>query len=303
MDEVPESALEKAAREGHVNTLHAVVKGSEFDGSSEEAASALCAAAGHSNWDAVRFLVQDAGVDCSPDDSGGTVLQLAAVSGRLDIMEILLAAGANMKSAQVGPRVLLSSSATGQLAILRYAIKQGADVTAYGGPAAWSAAKASCWECVRELISSDVDLATEGIGVRLLSLAAVRGQADLVELLKQSGVMIKGEAGELALSSLASTQEWDICADAVRYLLANGVSTHSGAGTKALVTASIYGDLEMVELLADSGVDLKSTSVGEALTRAGELGAPASTERIVKYLTDKGAVLPKSPELVLDEDF
>ena len=53
------------------------------------------------------------------------------------------------------------------------------------------------------------------------------------------------------------------------------------------LTAAICGDLDMVRCLAASGVDVTSEPAGVAVSRAGELGPPASAEKIVDYLTGK----------------
>nr|ABV22256.1 ankyrin-like protein [Karlodinium veneficum] len=303
-DELPETILEKAAASGDVSALKELVGGGDcVFALSEEASVALCIAAEQGHWDAVQYLVTGAGVHVSSDDSGGTVLQLAAVAGRLDAMEMLIAAGANICSARVAPRVLLSSAATGKLDILRFAICQRIDVATYGYAAAQSAAKSAHWDSVEILIDAGANLTEQGLGAQLMAHAAAQNQVAVLALLQTRGVAIDSDAGVLALSTLASTQEWDLCADAVRYLVSEGVNTRSEAGTKTFVIAAICGDLELVKNLVESGVDLESGPAQEAMARAGELGAPDSSAAIVEYLKGLGMPEPEMPKLGLDEDF
>jgi len=137
--------------------------------------------------------------------------------------------------------------------------------------------------------------------VQLLAFSGSRGQLNLVRVLEEKGVIIASEAGEAALQSLSSTVQWDMCSEAARYLINNGVNTRSAAGNAVLVTAAVCGDLETVKLLAESGLDVASESGSLALSRAGELGGPGSTKPVTDYLTEMGAVPLKPVVLVMDD--
>lgn len=303
MDELPESELEKAASAGELHRLKDIIRASGLSASSDEATRAVCTAAECSHWDCVQYLVQEATVDVQPDACGGLLLQHAAVAGRLDMLDMLLGHGASLRL-RVGAGVLLSSAATGNMEVLKLAVDRGADVYSFGGEAAWSAAKASSWEAVAFLVRSGINLEEDGLGVRLLSQAAVNEQPDAVKLLQERGVEIMSPTGALALASMASTHQWDTCAEAVKYLLDAGVDVQArGAGQAALVTAATVGDLEVVKRLVTSGVDVTGEAGSRAMDRAGELGPPESAKAVSEYLAQCGAVAPKVPELVLDEDF
>lgn len=303
MDEFPETELEKAASAGSLRRLEEIVGESDLHASSDEVARAVCTAAECGHWDCVQYLVQEATVDVQSDDCGGLLLQHAAVAGRLDMLDLLLGHGASLRL-RVGAGVLLSSAATGNMEVLKLAVGRGADVFSFGGEAAWGAAKASSWEAVAFLVRSGINLEEDGLGVRLLSQAAVNEQPDVVTLLQERGVDIMSPAGALALASLASTQQWDTCVEAVKYLLDAGVDAKAGkSGQVLLVTAATVGDLEVVKLLVTSGVDVTGEAGSRAMDRAGELGPPKSAQTVSGYLAQCGAVAPKAPELVMDEDF
>lgn len=302
VDDEQESKLELAACAGDVAQLKCCVSEDGFDPKSHVAACALEGAAQGGQWDAVTFLVRDVGVDLIASNSGAVVLQYAAVAGRLDIMAVALAAGASLQS-KVGANVLLSSASTGQLDIFKYAMQNGADILSDGGQAAWGAANASMWEIVLFILEASVDLAVDGVGVQLLALAAVRDQVEVVTRLKDKGISVKSEDGVTALMGLSSTRTWDIYADVVKYLVVNGVALDSEAGSAALRTAALYGDLEMVQCIVKGGANLQTEAAGEALARAGELGPRGSEKSVGAYLAEVGVVAPPALDLVLDADF
>merc|ERR1712232_9027 len=184
-----------------------------------------------------------------------------------------------------GAKALLSSASTGQMEILRYITEHGADIAAFGGEAAWGAAKAGGWEAVDFLIAAGSDLELESVGVRLLALAAVSEQQDVVAALAGRGFKANSKAGTEALSYLASTQEWEPCDGCVKYLVTNGADVTGVGADTALVTAAKYGDLEMVQFLVDNGVDVSRPSGGsEALLSAGLLGPASNTQPVVDLL-------------------
>jgi len=293
MDELPDTELEKASREGNLEGLQELVKhGVELS----DAVGGACIAAELGHWTCVCYLVEKVDV---AKKCGGELLQQAAVAGRLDVMTMLIEHGADLKAASSG--ILLSSAATCKLEVLHFALDAGADLN-FAPAAAWAAAMASSWRALELLIVAGVDL-SEGLGVQLLALAEVNQQNHLLALLKEKGVAVRPPEGELALMKICSAQQWGMCAQAVKYLVEAGVDLQTEGGREALVTAALCGDLEMVNCLIHHGCDVTGEAGSQALDRAGELGPPESAKLISDLLLEHGAVALSRPDLVLDADF
>lgn len=300
-----ESALEQAAATGDVARLREAAASPDIDDEearAESLALALQICCDGCHWDAVRFLVEEGGVDLACPELASIVLQHAAAAGRLDVLELAIAHGADLTS-EAGSRAALSAAVAGQFDTMRYAVDRGADVRAEGGRAALSAAKAGRWQASEYLVAAGGDLEPDGVGVQLLALAAVSGQLDITRALEERDMIVASPAGAAALLAMGSTQEWDTCYGAVRYLVEKGADVRSEAGGRALLSAAMYGDIEMVRFLAEHGVELRSELGGEAVARAGELGPADSAAPVTAFLTAQGAVAPPPQKLVIDEDF
>lgn len=296
-----ETEAEEAASQGDLDALKAAVSSKCTP---EVAAAALLKATEGRHWPAVQYLVEEAKIDVAVDGVGSLVVQHAAVAGRLDVIDMLVRHGVSLRST-AGSKALLSSAATGQMDILRYVAEGGADVVAFGGEAAWGAAKSGGWEAVEFLIAAGADLDLKSVGVRLLVFAEVSEQQEVVvAALAARGLKADSQAGAEALAYFASTQEWEPCDGCVKYLVVNGADVAGEGGDTALVTAAKYGDLEVVRFLVENGVDASRPSAGgEALSSAGLLGASSNTQPVVDFLLAHGAVPLAPPPLVLDEDF
>lgn len=304
-DEQRVSALEQSAVTGDVKLLREACAGSDLgDGASRAesilAALRICCEGAH--WDAVRFMVQEGGADLTCPQAASAVLQHAAASGRMDILELAVRQGAKLAS-EAGSWAALSAAVTGQMDALRYIVDGGADVNAEGGRAALSAAKVGHWQASEYLVEAGGSLAPNGVGVQLLALAAVSEKQSIVGALRDRGVVVASEEGTEALLAMSSSQEWEPCREAVRYLVDHGARVRSEAGSQALVTAAKYGDIDMVRHLVACGVDPTSQLAGQAVARAGELGPSESAAPVVAFLSSQGAVAPPPPKLVIDEDF
>merc|ERR1712066_1083972 len=134
------------------------------------------------------------------------------------------------------------------------------DVVSYGAEAAWNAAKGDFWATTELLVNSRADLSKDGYGAQILAYATATGQDVMVSLLVNKNVLIKSDEGCMALARMASINEWPTCSDAARVLVVGGVDMCTQAGSSALYTAAVYGDLEMVKLMVENGVDVHSDS-------------------------------------------
>ena len=147
---------------------------------------ALFLAASRGNAEATRLLI-DAGADVNADTADGSILVKAAVEGHPEVVELLLDAGADM-------------SAIGRA-------WSGGDA-----PALWAAAAGEhgIIEVARLLIEhgADVDQVDPTGGATALILAASTNQADMVELLLESGADINFQSsdGSTALHAAAFNQ-------------------------------------------------------------------------------------------------
>lgn len=300
--DVPLSEIEAAVIQGNTELVKLLVRQDTFDPESEEAQNVLYSAAETCNWDLVSFLLQEANICEHSVDAREVVFQHAAQAGQLPLLHMLVAKGVSCQSAGAS-RALISSAACGHLDVLEFLIKQGANVHLFGTEATLSGANASVWGAVLKLLNADADLNEQTL-FQLFALASIEGQSLVVDWLHHKHRLnFQSNGATQALKVLSSTQQWERCWKAVRYLVEKGVAVNSEGGDSALLTASVCGDIEMVKLLVESGASLDSDAASDALERAGELGSPMSTREIAEYLRAKGVREPPAKQLVIDAYF
>eukprot|EP00929_Paragymnodinium_shiwhaense_P049493 TRINITY_DN24962_c0_g1_i1.p1 TRINITY_DN24962_c0_g1~~TRINITY_DN24962_c0_g1_i1.p1 ORF type:complete len:310 (+),score=91.46 TRINITY_DN24962_c0_g1_i1:60-989(+) len=309
MDEERQSELEQLVHAGNASGVTEAVADVDFDAAAQSSIDALQSAIQLCSWDCVLVLIGRGKMSLRESGSGGLLLQHAAAAGRLDMIELAVDSGcAEDLRTKAGTNLLLSATASDRIDIVRYAAAHGLDVATQGQEAALVAARDGRWDVVDLLVELGVDLQAAGTGVQLLALAAVNERSDLRRRLEQKGVSVNAASKaccEGALRRLGSTQCWAWSRDAVRWLLLEGADASTEAAAEVLLTAALYADLEVVRLLIEGGVDVKSSQAGEALARAGELGGAtaAAGADVVKYLETKGVQAQSAPALVVDEDF
>jgi len=304
MDEEKDSPWELAVCAHDLAKLRSLMTEPNFDPAADIVVSALQSAAEGGHWEVVQFFLGSVGTPLSTNRIGEVVLQYAASAGRLDVVMAVVDRGTSVAS-KSGSNALFSAATRGDLELLRYLADACANLKSTGGLIACAAAKVCQWEAVNMVLSYDVDIQDGGVGVRLMSLLGAEGQDVLVSDLIAQGVDVKSAGAQYALLHLSSTDEWETCRRAVRYLIEAGVDVTSHAGEAALVTAAKYGDLELLQLLVKKGVNVVSDAGGEAVANAALLGgcSDADVVAVRNLLTGHGAVAPQAPSLALEEDF
>ena len=218
-DSGPQTALEWAAYNGHLDMVHILLENIDI-GISRRPTASLGWAAYRGHLDVGRLLLEyGAFVDVNPFGigwQGPTPLMLAAYSGQLDMVRLLL--------------------------------DHGADIH-YRATSIWR---------VREvpLFGPVIDTA---IGASALHLAINQGHAEVLRLLLEHwmweyGADSRGHYGMSTLMYAAAAGDLEMA----RLLLENGVPVNgqTDVGTTALMFAAAFGHVEIVRFLVESGADI-----------------------------------------------
>jgi ankyrin repeat protein len=158
--------------------------------------TALMAAAGNGDFDAVRCLL-DHGADVqTKSPTGFTALIAAALSGNARVVALLLERGTDPNAVCKLERGILQTPAgvaasMGHADCLRLLMTAGADVTVQGGPfrhtALIGAATTPSQETVRLLLTKADVHATDWNDHTALDWAARRGDTEIVKMLRRAG--------------------------------------------------------------------------------------------------------------------
>jgi ankyrin repeat protein len=158
--------------------------------------TALMAAAGNGDLDAVKCLL-DHGADVkAKTPTGFTALIAAALSGNAEVVALLLERGADPNAICKLERGILQTPAgvaasMGHADCLRLLMAAGADVNVQGGPfkhtALHGAATTASKETVQFLLAKANVNATDWGGLTALDWAARRGETDIVKMLRKAG--------------------------------------------------------------------------------------------------------------------
>jgi ankyrin repeat protein len=158
--------------------------------------TALMAAAGNGDLDAVRCLLDHGANVKAKTPTGFTALIGAALSGNAKVVALLLERGADPNAVCELERGILQTPAgvaasMGHANCLRLLMAAGADVNVQGGPfnhnALLGAATTPSQETVRLLLAKANLNATDWNGDTALDWAARRGETDIVKMLREAG--------------------------------------------------------------------------------------------------------------------
>jgi ankyrin repeat protein len=158
--------------------------------------SALMAAAGNGDLDAVRCLLDHGANAKAKTPTGFTALIAAALAGNPRVVALLLERGADPNAVAQLERGILQTPAgvaagMGFAECLRLVMAAGADVNVQGGPynhtALLGAATTPSQETVRLLLTKASVHASDWSGQTALDWAARRGETDVVKLLRAAG--------------------------------------------------------------------------------------------------------------------
>ena len=217
----PQSALEWAVYNGHLDMVHILIENSlRLGGFSHTVSMSLAWAAYRGHLDVARLLLEyGAFVDFAPGGIGSR-----------------------------GPTPLMLAAYSGQLDMVRFLLDHGADIH-YRATYVWR---------VREvpLFGRVIDTA---IGAGALHLAINQGHAEVLRLLLEHwmweyGADSRGPHGMSTLMYAAAAGDLEMA----HLLLENGVpiNTQTDIGTTALMFAAAEGHVEMVRFLVENGADI-----------------------------------------------
>jgi hypothetical protein len=162
----------------------------------EPAYTALMAAAGNGDLDAVNCLLDHGANTKTKTPTGFTALIAAALSGKAKVVALLLERGADPNAVCELERGILQTPAgvaasMGHADCLRLLMAAGADVNVQGGPynhnALLGAATTASEETVHLLLAKANLKATDWSGSTALDWAERRGETDIVRMLRQAG--------------------------------------------------------------------------------------------------------------------
>ena len=158
--------------------------------------TALMAAAGTGDFDAVSCLLDHGANAKAQTPTGFTALIGASLSGNAKVVALLLERGANPSAVCKLERGILQTPAgvaasMGHADCLRLLIAAGADVNVQGGPfnhnALLGAATTASKETMQLLLSKATVNATDWRGRTATDWAACRGETDVVKMLRAAG--------------------------------------------------------------------------------------------------------------------
>ena len=216
----PQSALEWAAYNGHLDMVHILLESSlRLDGFRYTVSLSLAWATYRGHLDVARLLLEyGAIVDFRPSglsSRGPTPLMLAAYSGQLDMVRFLLDHGADIHY-----RVI------------------------------------SIWRVTETPFGPVIDTA---IGASALHMAINQGHAEVLRLLLEHwmweyGADSRGPHGMSTLMYAAAAGDLEMA----HLMLENGVpiNAQTAVGTTALMFAAAFGRVEVVRLLVENGADI-----------------------------------------------
>jgi hypothetical protein len=179
---------------------------------------------------------------------------------------------------------LAQAASDGYTLMASYLIDCGADIRSDDERALSVAARAGRVETVRMLLDRGADImAPVALGVTrgelLAGRAVARGNAEMLALLLERGVLLPREGAGLLLESAALAGNLQM----VELLLASGADA-SAAGAQALSAAAAKGHVQIVQLLLDAGANPRAGN-HEALRRA----MRADHRETAKALREAGA--------------
>lgn len=259
------TALHMAARRGHAvivqllvdkgANVNAVAEGFEdYSMTYEVTALHLAARNGHEK---VLDILLNNGADIdSQTERGETALHLAAEKGHVGAIALLLNKGAN-----------LEAKSRREYTPIRVAALRGQEA------------------CAKILIERGADLSVAPNGNSLLYLAALGGNAELVQLLLEKGFDVNG-GSVLCAAAGSHSQGRD---DVVRLLLKEGadVSNRTENAETALHKSAWRGGDTTVRLLLESGAEVDAQN--EAGETALHIAAKRGRELVLQILIEHGA--------------
>ena len=311
-DEYNDTALIKAAGQGHREVVHFLVEqGADLNIRNNQGQNALMFAAASGHLAVVIFLI-DSGASAtsrgffySYEDGPYTPLMWAAYGGHLDVVQVLLENGASSSSA-----AMAWAAYRGHLDVVQVLLENGAQINPRAGSgitALMFAAYGGQLEVVRLLLENGADIHIriaewlpvesdfgniyfQDIGPSALTLAIKQGHAEVVRLLLEHWMWEYSADGRddygitiLMYAAIAGDIEM------TRLLLENGalINAQTDNGITALIYAVSAGHVEVTRLLLENGAPI-NTQIDGGIT-ALMYAASAGHVEVTRLLLENGA--------------
>ena len=236
------TALHVAAREGHVDIIELLfTNGADINAESETGATPLVLAAENGKIEALQFILQhkDKIVNIEARGAGGgTALHVAAIKGHADVIELLLTNGADINAeSETGATPLVLAAENGKIEALQFILQHKDKI---------------------------VNIEARGAGGgTALHVAAIKGHADVIELLLTNGADINAESETGATPLVLAAENGKI--EALQFILQHkdktvDIEAKGAGGGTALHAAAIGGHVDVIELLLTNGADINAES-------------------------------------------
>jgi len=225
--------------------------------------SKLEIAASAGDLSTLKVLFGDGDFDAK-SETAVAALQNAAVAGHWDAVRLFVeVAGMDVSSVEAGGVILQYASVAGRLDIMRMVVDRGTSVKTRAGANA------------------------------LLSAASI-GRLDIVEYLSEMGADVVSHGGDSALGA-AKAGFWDVVAFIIR---AGAELAAHGWGVQLLALADTQGQDQVVLLLRDKGVEVKSEAGQAALLEMASTQDYPQCRVAARYLVEHGVDLQSEAEAV-----
>ena len=228
----------------------------------------------------VRKLLSS-GADPNAVSSVGSTLQRAVLQGDPDMMAMLLAYGGD-PDLGVDTTPLILASQAGNSALVAQLIEMDADVDARdtaGRSAVIASSVGGHWRVVEKLLAAGVDLTVSGDSADPIVVAAHGGHRDVVDLLLP---LVSKERRRRAEQILTGTPR------------RSQATVEPG---ELLVAAAQLGDLEEVEQILETGVDVDYVAENgcTALMMAVTYGFPELVDYLLEWRADVNIAYRREP--------
>ncbi|PVZ99361.1 hypothetical protein BB558_004622, partial [Smittium angustum] len=260
--------LRVACLKGKLDIVKCLIEnGADYHADNDEA---FRSASENGNFEIVKYLVQNGADIHAKDDQA---LTSASSKGYLSIVKYLVENGANIHANN--DNALRWASMNGHLEIVKHLVEKGADICGDNDYALRWASLHGHLEIVKHLVEKGSNVCANGDCA--LIFASQKGHLEVVKYLVENGADIHAN-NNAALRSAIQKGYLEV----VKCLLEDGTNIYA---TKLILeAASIYGQLGIIKLLAEKGVDFHANN-DKALVFASK----NNRSGVVKYLVENGA--------------
>lgn len=288
-------ALHAAVRAGNVKQAAELIDaGADVNSLDALGGTPLLTASWSGRADLVALLLsRGAAVNATHREAGSSALEYAVLTTRPDIIKLLLASGADVhRKRQNSETVLHLAASRGSPPVLELLLEAGADITATddsGNSPLDEAVLHDRTDAVRTLLAHGAELnhphPADGRGV--LHEACMKGFPDMVELLISKGAnpVLSDRFGQTPLDLALAYKNPKVIA--LMLQLGGSVSESQAAIDRAMESATLKGQVDIVQALLNGGFDVnRPTANGSTYLHDAALN---NQKKIAQLLLKRGA--------------